>query len=348
MSPGVSRPNLYGALLAELLRPAEGLLHAVRWALSQGAGGPPELALHVRALSDWRAGNLTRRQAEDAVDNAARCFLHEAAALSERSLSGRPVRAVIVSSSPEVRDALRRRLEGSGAEVGGVGGARLTVRSGVEVVTFDWRRFLQEAPAGVARALRASEDEAAAFCRGVDQTQAFRCNRTAHLRDWGPEPHWVALVELLLTASARVAVLGGGYPYFKVCNTFTQIAASLADASPRWLHAAPPPSRVRLVCASRSFSTDWGSSAWRALGTRRNGSLETVMRCGAHACVPVPLHAELWPDLSGPSCEASEAGARMRDAPVLPEGQGGGGALRLMQQGRKKKKKKRAGTGRRE
>ena len=69
---GGVRPNLFGALLAELLLPAEPLLHALRWALAD-MGGAPQLALHMRALSDWRAPNLTRAEAEDAVDNAVRC-----------------------------------------------------------------------------------------------------------------------------------------------------------------------------------------------------------------------------------------------------------------------------------
>jgi hypothetical protein len=293
-----------------LLTPADALLHAVRWALSGQSGGragrtahPPDLALHVRALSDWRAGNLSQSQVEDAVANAAHCFTREAVHLRDRRAGGRPVRAVIVSSSPQVRDDLQRRLGGTG---------------GVEVITFEWRRFFRRAPAGVAQALAASEEEAAAFCRTVDQAQAFRCNRTAHMHDWGPEPHWVALVELLLTASARVAVVGAGYPFFKVCNTFTQIAASLADAAPRWLHSSPPPSRIRLVCASRSFSTDWGSSAWRSFGTRRNGTASTVVHCGKQSCMPVPLHPELWPDMRAPACEP-----RSRTAPRLPDDQGG-------------------------
>lgn len=310
------RPNLFGALLAELLTPAAALLHAARWALSQQGGSrsgrtvrPPDLALHVRALSDWRAGNLSQSEVEDAVANAAHCFTREAVHLSGRRADGRPVRAVIVSSSPQVRGDLERRLGGTGS-----------VAAGVEVITFEWQRYLRQAPLGVAKTLQASEEEAAAFCRTVDQAQAFRCNRTAHIHDWGPEPHWVALVELLLTASARVAVVGAGYPFFKVCNTFTQIAASLADAAPRWLHDSPPPSRVRLICASRSYSTDWGSSAWRSLGTRRNGTASTVVQCGKQSCMPVPLHPELWPDMRQPACDPRSSS---RSAPRLPDDQGG-------------------------
>ena len=151
------------------------------------------------------------------------------------------------------------------------------------------------------RALQRSEDEAASFCSGINQTEAHRCRRAAHLRDWGPDPHWVALVELLLASSASEAVVGAGYPFFKVratlaqlaparphtpphastrpspalttltpphtpfhylslqvCNTFTQLAAALADSTPDWLcpllGEAPgcaPTQRVRLVCASQ-------------------------------------------------------------------------------------------------
>ena len=305
-----SRPNLFGALLGELLKPADPLLHAVRWTLGkEGREQPLHLALHVRALSDWRAGNLSQWEVDDAIENAARCIRREASLLLESNARRRPIRAVVVSSSPEVRASLERRLRRRG---------RTKVR--IEVVTFDWVKFLGQAPPEVTELLQASEEEVSAFCRTVDQTQAFRCNRTAHIRDWGPEPHWVALVELLRPASARVAVVGGGYPYFKVCNTFTQIAASLADASPPWLHESPPPSRVRLICASRRLSTDWGSSVWRALGTQHNGSTKTVIDCGKQSCLPVPLHPELWPDMRQPACSP---GSELRDRPLLPAGHGG-------------------------
>ena len=38
------------------------------------------------------------------------------------------------------------------------------------------------------RALQRSEDEASSFCSAINQTEAHRCRRTAHLRDWGPDP----------------------------------------------------------------------------------------------------------------------------------------------------------------
>ena len=47
----------------------------------------------------------------------------------------------------------------------------------------------------------------------------------------------VAVVELLLLAVVTDVVVGAGYPYFKVCNTFAQIGAALADAAPAWLCA---------------------------------------------------------------------------------------------------------------
>ena len=65
-------------------------------------------------------------------------------------------------------------------------------------------------------------------------------------------------MELLLASTASEAVVGAGYPFFKVCNTFTQLAAALADATPDWLcpllgeePRCAPRQRVRLVCASQ-------------------------------------------------------------------------------------------------
>ena len=74
-----------------------------------------------------------------------------------------------------------------------------------------------------------------AYCGKMNASEAFRCDRSAHTRDWGP--HWVAVVELLLLAVVTDVVVGAGYPYFKVCNTFAQIGAALADAAPAWLCA---------------------------------------------------------------------------------------------------------------
>ena len=54
------------------------------------------------------------------------------------------------------------------------------------------------------------------FCKTVNASETHRCNRSSHIRDWGPEPHWVAVVELLLVASVSKIVVGAGYPYFKV------------------------------------------------------------------------------------------------------------------------------------
>ena len=181
-----------------------------------------------------------------------------------------------------------------------------------------------EAPRDVVAALAASESAATAFCAAVNATESFRCNRSAHLRDWGPEPHWVAVVELLLVAAATHVVVGAGSPYFKVCNTFTQVGAALADAAPSWLpgdalggdgssaherngspHAfsgtlrdgSQGPRGVRLLCASRFLSTDWGSSMWRTLNaTGRRGS-DYVVDCGAPACMQTPLQPELWAGL---------------------------------------------------
>ena len=163
-----------------------------------------------------------------------------------------------------------------------------------------------EAPREVVDALAASESAAAAFCAGVNATESFRCNRSAHLRDWGPEPHWVAVVELLLVAAASHVVVGAGSPYFKVCNTFTQVGAALADAAPAWLHGGGPrgggphgggPLSVRLLCASRFLSTDWGSSMWRTFNaTGRRGS-DYVVDCGAPSCLHTPLQPDLWTGL---------------------------------------------------
>jgi len=82
------------------------------------------------------------------------------------------------------------------------------------------------------RALQRSEDEAASFCSGINQTEAHRCRRAAHLRDWGPDPHWVALVELLLASSASEAVVGAGYPFFKARTTLAQLAPTRPRAPP--------------------------------------------------------------------------------------------------------------------
>jgi hypothetical protein len=206
-------------------------------------------------------------------------------------------------------------------------------------LVFDWREYIGRAPRAIADSLAASEAAAAAFCGKVNASEAFRCNRSAHTRDWGPEPHWVAVVELLLLAVVTDVVVGAGYPYFKVCNTFAQIGAALADAAPEWLCALGPtrrraqqasrrcgagagvsaggragraggdrvePHRIQLLCASQLFSTDWGSSMWRSLnGTAKRGS-DTVVDCGSPICMPTPLHPELWSDLRDDTCAADD------------------------------------------
>lgn len=75
------RPNVHGSLLATLVKPAPAVAHAVRWALAQQQlqqrqlqqqmqrksgrrhsrqwADAPQIALHVRAMSDYRAKNLT-------------------------------------------------------------------------------------------------------------------------------------------------------------------------------------------------------------------------------------------------------------------------------------------------
>ena len=130
------------------------------------------------------------------------------------------------------------------------------------------------------------------------------------------------MVELLLVASASNTVVGGGFPYFKVCNTFSQVGAALAEASPWWLcedgagetavaaaavaggTLAPrrcsksSMCRVRLICASQLFATDWGSSAWRMLDANARRGPAPVMDCGRPRCMSTPLHPELWNDLT--------------------------------------------------
>ena len=67
---------------------------------------------------------------------------------------------------------------------------------------------------------------------------------------------------------------------------------------------------MQLVCASHAFSTDWGSSMWKALNvtTRRGG--DYVLECGAPTCLPTPLHPELWEGLKGEATCPASGGAR--------------------------------------
>ena len=319
LPPGATRSNLFGVLLGALMRPVPAVLDAVRWTL-QGTSRrphPPAIALHARSMTDkTRAKNLTFYERKDQVETGLRCYAGAAARAdaaarrdARRGAGGRTrLRIVLVSSSPELRDELAQQIIADADD-----GSRL------EVVTFDWRKYLAAAPAAVAAPLRLSEEAADAFCGKVNVNDSFRCNRSAHLRDWGPDPHWAALVELLLASTATRSVLGVGFPYFKVCNTFTQIAAALADAPPPWLcplaagEGAVCEGGVELQCASRYFSTDWGSSAWRmfpkdaVLSHRGAGANDEILDCGRGHCMPTPLHPELWADLAdGAKCAGGD------------------------------------------
>jgi len=320
---GAARPNLFGALLGAMLRPAAAVLDALRWALrsdSSAAVRPPHLALHVRAMSGSRAGNLSTAHQRHQLSNVLQCFSAATGRLAAGSRG--PVRAVLVSSSPHFRSQLLDAARDS-AEL-----------RDMQAVVFDWRAFLAQASAATRRTLEESELQASAFCRAVSVSHTnytFRCNRSDHLTDWGPDPHWVAVVELLLASSARELVVGGGFPYFKVCNTFTQIAAALADAAPAWLCRALGEelhrcraSPVRLQCASRRFSTDWGSSAWRMVSSVHSPAgaggtaADEVIDCGGPRCMPTPLQPELWADMAGQACAdlASAQPPMLLNAPV--------------------------------
>jgi hypothetical protein len=95
---------------------------------------------------------------------------------------------------------------------------------------------------------------------------------------------------------------------FKVCNTFTQIGAALADAAPKWLCASGGisgaaagrtcgvvrrPRGVRLVCASRMFSTEW------VMGQHIHmPSHAYAITCICHVCQPdsksMPCDVTRW------------------------------------------------------
>ena len=430
---GQQRVNVHGALLATLMRPAPPVLHAVGWALTHqqppsgppsGGDGPrrqggtrgrapwatatarPTIALHVRAMSDHRARNASSAEQSRQVHNGLQCVRRAlqlasgAAATGGGSGGGNgqirpPLSVVVVSSSPELRAHLVRRINARARrDAAAAAAAATTVATVATVATaataatataaslpplpplvpfvFDWRRFMGEAPREVVDALAASESAAAAFCAGVNATESFRCNRSAHLRDWGPEPHWVAVVELLLVAAATHVVVGAGSPYFKVCNTFTQVGAALADAAPPWLHdealgtasgdgprdggggaargangrarggnggnggndgggndggGGGRPRGVRLLCASRFLSTDWGSSMWRTLNaTGRRGS-DYVVDCGAPACLQTPLQPELWAGLHEGTGDGRGAPSSSCSSQNDPEGGGDGSVV---------------------
>lgn len=145
-------------------------------------------------------------------------------------------------------------------------------------------------------------------------------------------------------------------PLSQVCNTFTQLAAALADATPDWLcpllgegvpawrsnprtrqrsacpaalHAlwtprvrlgvkgCAPAQSMRLVCASQLYSTDWGSSAWRMFPAAKRRVMDReVFGCAQPTCMPTPLHPELWPDLVGSKCPSS-SGDTIGEVPTI-------------------------------
>ena len=195
MPEGLTRPNLFGPLLAALMRPAPAVLRALRWALSRAAGPSghvspqvaaagggrkwrPRIALHIRTMSGHRARNLTQRERSRRLANGVMCLRRElsrvAAADASRAASagagmpgvgiatpasassegrqqggaGMPI-GVLVSSSPEGRDAVQQRLQrggddGGGSE-GGDGGDGGAAKAAALLV-FDWRLFSAEAP----------------------------------------------------------------------------------------------------------------------------------------------------------------------------------------------------------
>ena len=439
LARGHERPNVHGALLATLMRPVPAVVHAVNWALQQqqqqqqqqrgvwqtgrGSGAsPPAIALHVRAMSDYRARNTSAAEQAKQMLNGLHC-VRTALAMAVRSAAvdgrrggdaggsldgvaaglGRPLSVVVVSSSPELRAHLVRRIASRSRRAAAAAAATTASTATATTSTttaarlasdptlpslhpfvFDWRQYVSSAPRAIVAALASSEAAADAFCRGVNKSDAFRCNRSAHLKDWGPEPHWVAVVELLLVASVSHVVVGAGSPYFKVCNTFTQVGAALADAAPDWLRNLPctaaaaasagagaaagaataaanraiawaraasrgeaslqggascgegaplgtplgaplgaplgssggGPRGVRLLCASRFVSTDWGSSMWRTLNaTRRRGS-DYVVDCGSPSCLLTPLHPELWQGMQ------EQLGVQDTGAPTMSAGGG--------------------------
>ena len=77
------RQNFFGLALSRLMQPVSAVLHAVRWTYGRaqwsraGAGRMrrPALALHVRAMSDHRARNLSGQNEREAQLEAAKmCF----------------------------------------------------------------------------------------------------------------------------------------------------------------------------------------------------------------------------------------------------------------------------------
>ena len=107
-----SRPNLHGVILASLMQPSPAVLHAVRWALSQqqqqqrqhaheshgwtaGRLGksrylpwtPPQIGLHVRAMNDHRAKNLTGEMQAVQMQNALICIHRAAKAMAAKAMA---------------------------------------------------------------------------------------------------------------------------------------------------------------------------------------------------------------------------------------------------------------------
>lgn len=86
-----------------------------------------------------------------------------------------------------------------------------------------------------------------------------------------------------------------------MCNTFTQIAAAVADVAPSWLCPLAGEDSctggVSLQCASRYFSIDWGSSAWRKFRKDKDLNKDEVIDCGEGHCMPTPLQPDVWADL---------------------------------------------------
>lgn len=169
-----ARPNIHGAFLAALMQPAPAVMHAVRWALSQQHGAtPPPLALHVRAMSDFRARNLTARDQAEQMSNALLC-VHRAASLA--TVGGTAVdepSILVVSSSPELRGELVKQMS-----------TRRHGQLGLRPVVFDWRRYMLEAPRDVAIALASSENAVRAplppppvLCGACVQTLVRICAR---------------------------------------------------------------------------------------------------------------------------------------------------------------------------
>jgi len=293
-------------------------------------------------MSDNRAKNYTSLEQAAQMLNALMCLrlAGQSTISASGAYSGRPTNlhgqrssigailpVLIVSSSPELRVQLVRRVRARGARraaaASGSTASVITGQTQLVPFVFDWRRYAAHAPQRTIDALSTSELAAATFCSHVGRNESFRCSRASHVRDWGPEPHWVAVVELLLLASTTRMIVGAGYPYFKVCNTFAQIGAALADVKPAWLRmdlSVPVPARhdrravrsldsdtgsgVRLICASRVYSIDWGSSMWRTLNATKHRGPDAVIDCGSPSCLEPSLQPELWPDLAGHRCPA--------------------------------------------